>query len=110
MFILLFEISDKVVQVETMYWYALLLGGIGFLLGVWHWKLSVLWLLFPNLLLTILFLFLQISEINALYDNIIRELGKIYIWQTYISASLSILLNITGIIIGIFKKKNLKLK
>ncbi len=110
MFLLFFEISDKVMQVQTMYWFALFLGGIGLLLGIWRWKLSAFWLLFPNLLLTILFLFLQISEINALYDNIIRELGKSYIWQTYISASLSLLLNIIGIIIGIFKKKTLKLK
>jgi hypothetical protein len=108
--ILFFEISDKMPSVWSMYSIAAFLGGIGLLLGLWRWWLSAIWFIFPNLCFSFLFCAIQISEINDLYRHVIDELGESYIWHSYISAGIAILLNIVGILIKDSNERKLTLK
>jgi hypothetical protein len=81
------------------------MGFIGFLLGYFRWWLGVIWLIFPLLLLG----YSQIAEIDSLYNDIVRE-SKSYIWQSYLSITIGISVNVAGIFLGIFKNKKLNLK
>ncbi len=109
-FVLLFEISDKVIPVQAMYIIFITLGGIGFLLGFWRWWISFIWFIFPLSFFATAFIWLQNEEINYLYENIIRELGESYIWHNYISVIVGILLNTAGILVSFFKPRKLVLQ
>lgn len=102
---LLFEIGDKIIQVQMMYLLFIVLGGIGFILGFWRWWLGAVWLIF---LLAIALM--QIGETNYLYDAIVVEIGESYIWDSYISIIIGILLNIVGVFTNIFKTKKIILQ
>lgn len=102
---LLFEIGDKVIGVEVMYFVFLTLGATGFVLGFWRWWASFIWLIFPTLFFAICYLLIQIAEINYLYENIIRELGESYIWHSYLSVTAGGLLNIAGLFVTLFNSK-----
>jgi hypothetical protein len=106
LFALLFEISDKVSSVQGMYFVFIILGLIGLILGFYRWWASVIWLFFPTSFIA----FGEIVEINNLYQNIIQELGKSYIWHTYISVIIGVLINIAGIFVSLIKPRKIKLK
>ena len=109
-FALFFEIGDKVIEVQAMYILFTILGGIGLLLGFWRWWISFIWFIFPTSVIALLFIWLQTEEINSLYKHIIRELGESYIWHNYISVTIGILLNLTGIFVGVLRRKKINLQ
>jgi hypothetical protein len=99
--LLLFEVIG---ELPETYIFAVM-GFIGFGLGYFRWWLGLIWFIFPLLL----FEYVQIEEINSLYEAIVRESNS-YIWQSYLSITIGVLVNVTGIFLGIhniFKKKKL---
>lgn len=88
----------------------IIFGAIGFLLGLFRWWASVIWLVFPMSGILILHNLVTIDEINMMYENIVRELGKSYIWHHYISMTMGVLLNAGGIFINFLKPRNIILQ
>jgi hypothetical protein len=108
-FLFLFELEFP--SVSYMYSVFLMLGGIGFLLGLFRWWASLIWLFCPTLLFGIVFLGIQTIEIfSDLYQTVILTLGESYIWHTYISVFTGILLNIFGLFIKSLISKKLSLR
>lgn len=102
----LFEISDKIFSVGQLYIFFIALGLIGLALSFWRWWIGLIWLILP----LYAFVSLQISEMNALYVDVVHELGKSYIWHSYFSMIIAVLLNAAGILIQFIKPKKLILK
>jgi hypothetical protein len=101
MHIILFEVIGELPETYIF----TVMGIIGFVLGYFRWWLGFIWLIFPLLL----FGYGQIEEINSLYNDIVRE-SKTYIWQSYLSITIGVLVNIVGIFINMFKSKTHLLK
>lgn len=107
---LLFEIGDKTVPVQGLYSIFLIAGGIGFLLGLWRWWLSLLWFIFPMSIIFAWHFLINIGDMYKMYDVYVGELGESYIWHSYISVIIGFLLNAAGIFIKIFRPLNGSLK
>lgn len=105
----LFELEFPTVNYVYSLFFAI--GGIGFLLGLWRWWLSLIWLIIPNLLIGSAFLLGQTMEIYSdLHEAIIRTYGENYIWHNYISVISGFLLNILGVFVKSFYSKKINLR
>jgi len=102
----LFEVADKAIPVWTMYVFVSGPGLIGGLLGFLRWWVGILWFVGPTLFFLIVISLIQMDEIRSLYEPFVSELGNSYIIHSYAAPILSILINWTGISLGMFRQYN----
>lgn len=96
--LLFFEISDKILSFQDLYLLALVPGASAVLLGLLRWWFAVLWLVFP-----VIFAYFQLREVYVLYENVILEMGVSYVWHSYVSAAIAVLLNLFAVFFGVYK-------
>lgn len=100
----LFEVADKTIPVWTMYVFVSGTGLFGGIIGIWRWWAGLLWFVGPTLFSLFVISFIQMEEIGSLYENLISELGYGYIIHSYATPVLAILLNWSGISLGIARR------
>ena len=100
----LFEVSDKAFPIATMYVFVSGTGLLGGILGVWRWWAGALWFFGPTLFFLLVVSVIQMDEIESLYENLVSELGYGYVVHSYVTPVLAILLNLSGISVGIARR------
>ncbi len=106
MLFLFFKIHDKVTPIYELYLTFTLLGGVGFILGLFRWWVGAFWIIFPVLVAFIIF-----EDLYSLLGTGILDLSRSsYLLHYYISILTGLTLNIFGVLIRLKKKKHYKIR
>jgi hypothetical protein len=102
--IIFLEVMDKEPTLSWVWQRTGIIGGIGFLLCFWlcfwRWRFAL-----PVFLIISFLCYVEFSEINDLYEDILREAGRDYIVRRYAANWIQLALPLLGASLGYLRTR-----
>jgi hypothetical protein len=100
-FVLWLEVMDKEPTLDYVWLRAGVIGCIGFLLCLWRWRFVL-----PVFLIISFLCYVEFSELNDLYEDILREAGRDYIVRRYAANWIQLALPLLGALLGYLRTRS----